>query len=66
MDYINKVSDHNPGQKQDKNLENLRKTFIKQLNILLVKSNYSIMCVYNNALNYFTQESLSNNLSPEF
>ena len=66
MDYINKTANNNPGQKQDKNLEKLRKTFIKQLNILLVKSNYSIVYVYNNSLSYFTEESLDNDLSPEF
>jgi len=51
-EYINKVAHYVPGERNvhDKKLESLRKTFIKELNILIVKFNCRIFDLFSESL----------------
>jgi len=50
MDYFNYISDYVPGKKPNRKLANLRRTFLKDLNIILVKKNYNIISLFLNQL----------------
>ena len=65
MDYINKIAKYIPGQKGDKKLENLRKIFLKQLNILIVKKNYAIVSCYNNYLSTINPTNSDSNFQSD-